>query len=83
MVNNRASSQSLNQKFLISFHLVHNFNMATLYDIHLFRISVNLVKEGPSLVLSELHIEDPFILNVLRESFEEINLVQRNFQKDL
>jgi hypothetical protein len=42
-----------------------------------------LVKERSSLVLSELHIEDPFILNVLGEAFEEINLVQRNFQKDL
>ena len=45
LVDNGASSQPINQEFLIRLHHMDNLNMTALNDIHLFRISINLVKE--------------------------------------
>ena len=59
-----------------------NFNLATLQNIHLLGVGINLVEKRSSLVLSELHVENPLVLDVLWEALEEVDLIQRDFQKD-
>lgn len=92
VVHNAPSVQSFNEELLSleALHIVVDFDHSALDNVHLRGVGIQLIKVRSFLKLLLLHVENPFvfrifigskILDVTREIFEEVNLVQTDLQE--